>query len=69
MLLFILSLNIFSIRLNAQEIKKIDIVSDFIDFDSETGNNAKHLIGNVRFKHEDIYMTCDSAYYYSETKI
>jgi lipopolysaccharide export system protein LptA len=64
--LFLLSFPRF---LQAQETKKIDIVSDYIDFNSETGSNAKHLIGNVRFKHEDIFMTCDSAYYYSDENI
>lgn len=55
--------------LYAQEIKQIDINSDYIEFDSQLGNGAKRLIGNVHFKHEDVYMTCDSAYFYSEDNI
>lgn len=53
--------------INAQEVKQIDINAETIEFDSELGNNAKKLIGNVTFRHEDVFMTCDSAYYYSET--
>ncbi len=54
------------VRIFSQQVHKIDINANFIEFDKELGNNAKRLIGNVRFKHEDVYMTCDSAYYYSE---
>jgi lipopolysaccharide export system protein LptA len=57
---------LFSIRGYSQEVKQIEINADFIEFDSELGSNAKRLLGNVRFKHEDVYMTCDSAWYFSE---
>lgn len=60
-LLLFLSFGAFS-----QEVKQIEINADYIEFDSELGSDAKRLIGNVRFKHEDIYMTCDSAWYFSE---
>ena len=57
---------VFHPHILAQQVHQIDIDADYIEFDNELGNNAKRLIGNVRFKHEDVYMTCDSAYYYSE---
>lgn len=57
---------IFPRSLNSQEVKKIEINADLIEFDSELGSDAKRLLGNVRFKHEDVYMTCDSAWYFSE---
>jgi lipopolysaccharide export system protein LptA len=63
---FIAAPHLFPFRLEGQEIKKIEINADFIEFDSELGTDAKRLIGNVRFKHEDVYMTCDSAWYFSE---
>ncbi len=50
----------------AQQVHQIEISADYIEFNNQLGNNAKRLIGNVHFKHEDVYMTCDSAYYYSE---
>ena len=35
--------------------------------DNSIGNGVKRLIGNVRLKHEDALMFCDSAYVYSKT--
>ena len=58
-----------AIHVRAQETKKIDITSNYIEFDSKLGNGAKRLLGNVKFKHEEVYMTCDSAYYYAEENI
>lgn len=52
-----------------QEVKQIDINADYIEFDSDLGTDAKRLVGNVRFKHEDVYMTCDSAWYFSEQNV
>lgn len=61
-----LLLLIFPFTLSSQEVKQIEINADYIEFDSELGTDAKRLLGNVRFKHEDVYMTCDSAWYFSE---
>ncbi len=36
-------------------------------YDIKLGKDARKLIGNVQLKHEDILMSCDSAYFYSET--
>ena len=52
-----------------EEGRKIDITSDFIEFDSNLGGGAKRLYGNVHFKHDDVFMTCDSAYFYSDENI
>lgn len=42
---------------------KIEILSaDTWEFDSRVAGNADRLIGNVRFKHENAIMSCDSAY-------
>ncbi len=59
---FILSLKVLS----AQEIerggkKKIEILhSDLMTNQGE----MRRLLGNVRFKHKETYMTCDSAHFY-----
>ncbi len=36
-------------------------------YDIKLGKDARKLIGNVQLKHEEILMSCDSAYFYSET--
>jgi len=49
----------------SQGISKIQLVgADAIEFDENLGNGARRLIGNVRFKQDNISMTCDSAYFY-----
>jgi lipopolysaccharide export system protein LptA len=55
--------------ISAQEVRQIEINADYIEFDSQLGSGAKRLLGNVRFKHEDIFMTCDSAWYFSDDNI
>ena len=51
----------------AQE-KKEDLVylehSETLSFDEERHPDAQLLKGNVRFRHEDALMYCDSAYFY-----
>ncbi len=70
LLAIILSLSwILTENASAQQVRKIDINADYIEFNSETGNNAKRLIGNVQFRHEDVFMTCDSAWYYSDENV
>ncbi len=50
-----------------QQENKIDILnSNTIEFDKNLGNGAQRLLGDVKFKHEDMVMNCDSAYFYSE---
>lgn len=66
-ILFIL----FLIYINSaigQEVKRIEILNaDITEFDNTLGNKASRLLGNVRFQHEDMLMSCDSAHYYPET--
>lgn len=62
----IILLLISQVQVFTQEVKQIEINADYIEFDSELGTDAKRLVGNVRFQHEDVYMTCDSAWYFSE---
>ena len=51
----------------SQSPKQIEILhSNTIEFNKKTGIDAKKLIGDVQFKHEDAIMNCDSAYFYSE---
>jgi lipopolysaccharide export system protein LptA len=41
--------------------------ADLTAYDVKIGKDARKLIGNVRLKHEDVVMTCDSAYFYPST--
>jgi lipopolysaccharide export system protein LptA len=47
--------------------KKIELLNaDVLESDERLGKNAARLIGNVRFKHADAIMYCDSAYRFTE---
>ena len=52
-----------------QRVTTLEILnSDLTSFDEmQLGKDATKLIGNVRLKHDDVLMTCDSAYYYQST--
>jgi len=51
----------------SQEGKNIEILStDYLEYNINSGTNAKKLIGNVHFQHENAQMFCDSAYFYTE---
>lgn len=41
--------------------------ADLTAYDVKIGKDARKLIGDVRLKHEDVVMTCDSAYFYPAT--
>jgi len=41
--------------------------ADLTAYDVKIGKDARKLIGNVRLKHEDVVMNCDSAYFYPGT--
>ena len=64
---------LFTLLLNAnlligQNVTEIEILNaDIIKADKQIGKGAQKLLGNVRLRHEDAIMTCDSAYVYSET--
>lgn len=50
-----------------QQEKRIELLNaDILEGDERLGKNAARLIGNVRFKHEDAIMYCDSAYRFTE---
>ncbi len=47
--------------------KRIELLNaDVLEGDERLGKNAARLIGNVRFKHENAVMYCDSAYRFTE---
>lgn len=50
--------------------KKVEIVhAKSLKFDSQLGNGAKRLIGDVEFKQENTHMYCDSAYFYENNSL
>ena len=55
--------------LTGQKVIQLEILnSDVTSYDDlQLGKEATKLLGNVRLKHEDVIMTCDSAYYYRST--
>ncbi|MEZ5071775.1 MAG: OstA-like protein [Bacteroidales bacterium] len=54
--------------LSAQKVKSIEIMNaDLTAYDIKIGKDARKLIGDVQLKHEDILMSCDSAYFYPST--
>ena len=51
-----------------QKVTQLEILNaDLTAFDVKIGKDARKLIGNVRLKHEDVVMSCDSAYFYPST--
>lgn len=52
----------------AQKKTKVELLNaNTLEYDESLGKNVRRLIGDVRLKHEDALMTCDSAYMYAET--
>jgi lipopolysaccharide export system protein LptA len=52
----------------AQKVTKLEIMNaEVTAYDIKIGKDARKLIGDVRIKHEDVNMSCDSAYFYSST--
>jgi lipopolysaccharide export system protein LptA len=43
--------------------------ADSGEYDKALGINARRLLGDVVFRHEDIYMFCDSAYIYHDVNM
>ena len=53
-----------------QKKKRIEIDNaDLYTYDEKVIANAQRLIGNVRFRHNDALMMCDSAYSYNESNM
>ena len=52
----------------AQEKKRVVIErADYLEADNNIAPNAQKLVGNVKIRHEDILVWCDSAYTYTGT--
>ncbi len=50
-----------------QEVKTIIIDNaDITEFDNTGGEQRSRLLGNVKFRHEDVLMSCDSAHFFPE---
>jgi len=63
----LLAILLFAMAAFAQDGKKITIISaDEARFDQKSGTDARRLIGNVGFRHEDAFMYCDSAWFYAD---
>jgi lipopolysaccharide export system protein LptA len=57
-----------SYSLLGQKTTLIEILNaDLTAFDIKLGKDATKLIGEVQLKHEDLIMSCDSAYFYQST--
>lgn len=71
--IFFVFIFVFSIShsSSAQKDKtKIEILhSNTLEHNSSMGAELKRLIGEVELKHEDIFMSCDSAYLYSRNNM
>ncbi len=69
MIRLVFALFLFSIpfsALQAQEKKKIEILgADVLTTGTINGEKVRKLIGNVKMKQDDVYMDCDSAYFYT----
>lgn len=52
------------------EDRRVEILhADRLRQAKELGPDTKKLVGNVRLKHKEVYMRCDSAYLYEEANI
>lgn len=71
LLLLLAVISLFIQAIQPQDKKKkqrVDIDNaDIIDHDDKIITNADRLIGNVRFRHNQALMFCDSAYSYSDS--
>lgn len=53
----------------AQKITKLEIMNaELTAYDIKLGKDARKLLGNVQLKHEDVVMSCDSAYFYDQVQ-
>ena len=64
----LLALMVISFFSSAQERKRVDIEqADYLEADENIASNAQRLVGNVKIRHENMLMWCDSAYTYTGT--
>ncbi len=55
-------------QLKAQKVTRLEILNaELTAYDVKIGKDARKLIGDVQMKHEDVIMSCDSAYFYTST--
>lgn len=67
-LIFLAVLFFISMATTAQQKKRVDIEqADFLEADDSIAPNAQRLVGNVRIRHQDVLVWCDSAYTYTGT--
>jgi lipopolysaccharide export system protein LptA len=68
---FLFFLTLFTTRMYGQEFQKVDTVkieeAKYLDFDKKIVANAVRLTGDVRIRHKEVLMWCDSAYWYDGT--
>ncbi len=63
-----LALTFVATGLNAQQKKKIDIIkANSLEANQYIVPNAQRLIGDVVLKHNEVLISCDSAYSYTST--
>jgi lipopolysaccharide export system protein LptA len=71
--LFFLMISVWqSGQVFSQETKTKTIIienADITEIDNTVGTQRSRLLGNVRFTHQDVFMSCDSAYFYSELNV
>ncbi|MCK5135731.1 MAG: hypothetical protein KAR19_08085 [Bacteroidales bacterium] len=66
--LLMLSMLLSAHLLNGQKVTRIEIMNaELTAYDQVIGKDARKLLGDVRLKHEDVIMFCDSAYFYPST--
>ena len=67
-LALISALLLFSLLTFGQKVTRLEILNaELTAYDIKIGKDARKLIGDVRLKHEDVVMSCDSAYFYAGT--
>jgi lipopolysaccharide assembly outer membrane protein LptD (OstA) len=69
-IIFSISFILLSFRSFAQNKQQIEIIhTDILEYNKKSGTEAKKLIGNVLFRHQNATMACDSAYFYTDENI
>jgi lipopolysaccharide export system protein LptA len=64
--LFTINLAVY-FSISAQKPEKIELLNaDVSEYDESVFANATRLLGNVRFRHQNVLMFCDSAYLYRD---
>ncbi len=55
---------------HAQKTKTIIIDNaDITEFDNTGGAQRSRMLGNVKFRHEDVFMSCDSAHFFPDINV